>query len=223
MNDVNRLDAFSLPAAVLQLARGRPAHALGRHRSVGRPRGSLSGARQPPAGAAIVSPRSAGRRSAGGRSSPSDASLTFPATRAQFGRFGRTSPARQSSPPDPLHRSHMNDVNPQQPRHVHKPPAHEAAYPEFGITAQRGKRTSAVAPTRSALSDPATSPRSAQGRCSRRNDHSPAGELARAADQSRGSGLRVPGVPQFVGIRTGPGERFPCKSRGEGTARLESL
>jgi hypothetical protein len=43
---------------------------------------------------------------------------------AAFGRFCRMSSARQAKRADGRRRSHVNDVNPEQPRHVHRPAAH---------------------------------------------------------------------------------------------------
>jgi hypothetical protein len=53
------------------------------------------------------------------------APLSFPDLRLEFGRFFRTSSTRQPSRACRPRRSHVNDVNPAPPRHVHKPPAHK--------------------------------------------------------------------------------------------------
>jgi hypothetical protein len=55
---------------------------------------------------------------------------------SDFVRFFRTSSSRQPSRTCRPRRSHANDVNPQQPRHVHKPPAHK------GVTQQRARSAS---------------------------------------------------------------------------------
>ena len=51
--------------------------------------------------------------------------LSARALGSDFVRFFRTSSTRQPSRTCRPRRSHTNDVNPQQPRHVHKPPAHK--------------------------------------------------------------------------------------------------
>ena len=59
---------------------------------------------------------------------PFVAPLTFPLPCHDFVRFLRTSSTGQPSLANHPCRSHANDVNPQQPRHVHKPPAHKRQY-----------------------------------------------------------------------------------------------
>ena len=61
--------------------------------------------------------------------------LSAHALGSDFVRFFRTSSTRQPSRTCRPRRSHTNDVNPQQPRHVHKPPAHKGVMQPSAIGA----------------------------------------------------------------------------------------